>query len=177
MIGGGRCALGVQGVVDRLDDRFRLLTTSQRDMPPRQRTLTEVIGWSWDLLTEADRRVLARLAVFSDGCTPEAAGQVCRTDLDALARLVDRSLVVTDDSGASPRYRLLESVAAFCLERLDDADDVRAQHAAYYTDLAERAGPELRGADQQEWLARLDAETANLRSALAHGGGLAWPTP
>lgn len=95
-------ALGVRGVVDRLDDRFRLLTTAQRDVPPRQRTLTAVIGWSWDLLDESDRVVLAQLAVFPDGCTPEAAEQVCRTDLDALARLVDRSLVVLDDSGAAP---------------------------------------------------------------------------
>ncbi|MEU4531608.1 BTAD domain-containing putative transcriptional regulator [Micromonospora ureilytica] len=165
-------ALGVRGVVDRLDDRFRLLTTAQRDVPPRQRTLTAVIGWSWDLLDEPDRVVLAQLAVFPDGCTPEAAEQVCRTDLDALARLVDRSLVVLDDSGAAPRYRLLESVAAFCLERLTDADEVRARHAAYYTELAERADPALRGADQQRWLALLDAELANLRSALAHGGGL-----
>ncbi|MBQ0904516.1 BTAD domain-containing putative transcriptional regulator [Micromonospora sp. U21] len=165
-------ALGVRGVVDRLDDRFRLLTTQQRDVPPRQRTLTAVIGWSWDLLDEADRVVLARLALFSDGCTPEAAERVCQTDLDALARLVDRSLVVLDDSGVAPRYRLLESVAAFCLERVADADEVRARHAAYYTELAERADPQLRGADQQRWLALLDAETANLRTALVHGGGL-----
>ncbi|RKR91949.1 putative ATPase [Micromonospora pisi] len=165
-------ALGLQGVVDRLDDRFKLLTTAQRDMPPRQRTLTAVIGWSWDLLPEADRRVLARLAVFRDGCTPEAAEQVCQSDLDVLARLVDRSLVVMDDSGAGPRYRLLESVAAFCAERLEDPDDVRARHAAYYTDLAERADPQLRGPGQQEWLARLDEETANLRAALLNGGGL-----
>ncbi|WP_330437767.1 winged helix-turn-helix domain-containing protein [Micromonospora sp. NBC_00821] len=165
-------ALGVRGVVDRLDDRFRLLTTAQRDVPPRQRTLTAVIGWSWDLLDESDRLVLAQLAVFPDGCTPEAAEQVCRTDLDALARLVDRSLVVLDDSGAAPRYRLLESVAAFCLERLTDADEVRGRHATYYTELAERADPGLRGADQQRWLALLDTELANLRSALTHGGGL-----
>ncbi|MET7375844.1 BTAD domain-containing putative transcriptional regulator [Micromonospora arida] len=165
-------ALGVRGVVDRLDDRFRLLTTAQRDVPPRQRTLTAVIGWSWDLLDESDRVVLAQLAVFPDGCTPEAAEQVCRTDLDALARLVDRSLVVLDDSGAAPRYRLLESVAAFCLERLTDADEVRGRHATYYTELAERADPGLRGADQQRWLALLDTELANLRSALTHGGGL-----
>ncbi|PWR09833.1 transcriptional regulator [Micromonospora acroterricola] len=165
-------ALGLRGVVDRLDDRFRLLTTQQRDVPPRQRTLTAVIGWSWDLLDEADQAVLARLAVFSDGCTPDAAERVCRTDLDALARLVDRSLVVLDDSGVVPRYRLLESVAAFCLDRLTDADEVRARHAAYYTELAERADPRLRGPDQQRWLALLDAETANLRSALVHGGGL-----
>ncbi|GLZ61406.1 SARP family transcriptional regulator [Micromonospora sp. NBRC 107095] len=165
-------ALGVQGVVERLDDRFRLLTTQQRDVPPRQRTLTAVIGWSWDLLDEADRQVLAALAVFRDGCTPEAAEQVCRTDLDALARLVDRSLVVLDDSPEGPRYRLLESVAAFCLDRLADADEVRARHAAYYTELAERADPELRGPDQRRWLALLDAETANLRAVLAHGDGL-----
>ncbi|MCX5065491.1 winged helix-turn-helix domain-containing protein [Micromonospora lupini] len=165
-------ALGLRGVVDRLDDRFRLLTTSQRDAPPRQRTLTAVIGWSWDLLDEADREVLARLAVFRDGCTPEAAEQVCQTDLEALARLVDRSLVVLDDSPAGPRYRLLESVAAFCLDRLADADEVRTRHAAYYTELAERADPELRGAEQRRWLALLDTETANLRAALTHGGGL-----
>ncbi|MFF0318024.1 BTAD domain-containing putative transcriptional regulator [Micromonospora sp. NPDC005252] len=165
-------ALGLRGVVDRLDDRFRLLTTSQRDVPPRQRTLTAVIGWSWDLLDDADRAVLARLAVFGDGCTPEAAEFVCRTDLDTLARLVDRSLVVLDDSGTSPRYRLLESVAAFCLDHLVDGDDTRARHAAYYTDLAEQADPQLRGPDQQRWLALLDAETVNLRAALVHGGGL-----
>ncbi|MEU7781362.1 BTAD domain-containing putative transcriptional regulator [Micromonospora parva] len=165
-------ALGVRGVVDRLDDRFRLLTTAQRDVPPRQRTLTAVIAWSWDLLDEPDRTVLARLAVFPDGCTPQAAEHVCRTDLDTLARLVDRSLVVLDDSGAAPRYRLLESVAAFCLERLSDADEVRARHAAYYTELVERADPGLRGAEQRRWLAQLDAETANLRAALDHGGGL-----
>ncbi|WP_405432020.1 BTAD domain-containing putative transcriptional regulator [Micromonospora sp. NBC_00617] len=165
-------ALGLRGVVDRLDDRFRLLTTQQRDVPPRQRTLTAVIGWSWDLLDDGDRAVLARLAVFGDGCTPEAAEFVCRTDLDTLARLVDRSLVVLDDSGTGPRYRLLESVAAFGLDHLVDAGDTRARHAAYYTDLAEHADPRLRGPDQQRWLALLDAETVNLRAALAHGGGL-----
>ncbi|MGC5379210.1 BTAD domain-containing putative transcriptional regulator [Micromonospora sp. DT68] len=165
-------ALGVRGVVQRLDDRFRLLATQQRDVPPRQRTLTAVISWSWDLLDEADRLALARLAVFGDGCTPEAAERVCGSDLDTLARLVDRSLVVLDDSGTAPRYRLLESVAAFCLDRLTDADEVRARHAAYYTELAERADPGLRGADQQRWLAVLDAETANLRAALDNGGGL-----
>ncbi|MFJ6155058.1 BTAD domain-containing putative transcriptional regulator [Micromonospora profundi] len=165
-------ALGVRGVVQRLDDRFRLLATQQRDVPPRQRTLTAVIGWSWDLLDEADRLALARLAVFGDGCTPEAAERVCGSDLDTLARLVDRSLVVLDDAGAAPRYRLLESVAAFCLDRLADADAVRARHAAYYTGLAEHADPGLRGAEQQRWLAVLDAETANLRAALDNGGGL-----
>ncbi len=164
--------LGLTSVVDRLDDRFALLTTQQRDVPPRQRTLTAVIGWSWDLLTDGERAVLARLAVFGDGCTAEAAEAVCDADPDMLGRLVDRSLVVLDDTGAAPRYRLLESVAAFCLDRLGDAPAVRARHAAHYTALAEAADPHLRGADQQHWLARLDAESANLRAALTHGGGL-----
>ncbi|MGN9774536.1 BTAD domain-containing putative transcriptional regulator [Micromonospora sp. H33] len=165
-------ALGVDGLVARLDDRFRLLSTGQRDVPERQRTLTAVIGWSWDLLADDERTVLARLAVHHDGCTPAAAEAVCGADVDVLARLVDRSLVVLDESGVEPRYRLLESVAAFALARLEDADAVRARHAAYHTELAERADPLLRGAGQREWLARLDADAANLRAALAHGGGL-----
>ena len=164
--------LGLTGVVDRLDDRFRLLTTEQRDVPARQRTLTAVIGWSWDLLDDAERTVLARLAVFADGCTAEAAEAVCDAGPDLLGRLVDRSLVVLDDTGGTPRYRLLESVAAFCLDRLGDGAAVRARHAAHYTALAEQADPMLRGPGQQEWLARLDAEAGNLRAALAHGGGL-----
>lgn len=172
--------LGLQGVVDRLDDRFKLLTTQQRDLPARQRTLTAVIGWSWDLLDDDERAVLARLAVFSDGCSPEAAEAVGDADIDVLARLVDRSLVVLDDAGRTPRFRLLESVAAFALERVPDLAGIRARHAGYFTALAVRADPELRGPGQQEWLTRLDTETANLRAALTHGGGprlavaLAW---
>ncbi|MGN9810965.1 BTAD domain-containing putative transcriptional regulator [Micromonospora sp. BQ11] len=165
-------ALGLDGVVARLDDRFRLLGTTQRDVPARQRTLTAVIGWSWDLLGDDERVVLSRLAVHPDGCPAEAAEAVCGADLDVLAALVDRSLVVLDTSGVVPRYRLLESVAAYALERLDPADPVRARHAAYWTEWAERADPLLRGPGQREWLARLDAETPNLRAALAFGGGL-----
>jgi len=169
-------SLGLAGVVERLDDRFTLLTTSARDVPARQRTLTAVIAWSWDLLSDAEQRVLARLAVFRDGCTAEAAITVCDTDVDTLAGLVERSLVVLDESSVEatgdPRYRLLESVAAFGLERLSDEAGTRARHAAYYTALAERADPQLRGAHQRVWLERLGLEDANFRSALAHGGGL-----
>ncbi|WP_433206292.1 BTAD domain-containing putative transcriptional regulator [Dactylosporangium sp. CS-047395] len=162
-------ALGLRGVVERLDDRFALLATQQRDVPARQRTLTAVITWSWDLLDEQERAVLARLSVFAGGCTPEAAEEVGEADLDLLARLVDRSLVVLDETGISPRYRLLESVAAFAAGRLPDADKVRDRHAAYYTALAERADPLLRGPEQPHWLAVLDAESANLAAALGHG--------
>ncbi|GAA0251210.1 BTAD domain-containing putative transcriptional regulator [Cryptosporangium japonicum] len=161
-------ALGLEGVVARLDDRFALLTASTRDVPARQRTLTAVIAWSWDLLAPDDQQALARLAVFRDGCTADAASAVCGTSLDTLATLVDRSLVVFDGH----RYRLLESVAEFALARLESADDVRARHTSYHLALAGRADPLLRGPHQREWLARLDAEDANLHAALAAGGGL-----
>ncbi|MBN6051241.1 winged helix-turn-helix domain-containing protein [Nonomuraea sp. RK-328] len=162
-------ALGVRGVAERLDDRFRLLSAGMRDAPARQRTLRAAIDWSWELLTEPERVVLRRLAVHADGCTLEAAEEVCAEPgvdvLDAVARLVDRSLVVVTPG---PRYRLLESVSAYCAERLAEAGEleaVRERHARHYTELAVRA--ELHGPRQVEWLERLDLETANLRLALA----------
>lgn len=169
-------ALGVQGLVARLDDRFRLLATGHRGAPPRQQTLTAMIDWSWDLLSEPERTVLSRLAIHTDGCTADAAEAVCSDQvlpgaevLDLLARLVDRSLVVPVHTGDGPRYRLLESVAAYCLDRLHEQgqfDGARQAHHRYYLELAERAEAFLYGPDQQTWLRRLDAEAGNLRSAL-----------
>ncbi|WP_165966993.1 AfsR/SARP family transcriptional regulator, partial [Actinomadura sp. 7K507] len=169
-------ALGVEELVARLDDRFRLLTAGRRDAPARQRTLTAMIDWSWDLLTDPERVVLRRLAVHADGCTLEAAEVVCGADGPAgvaglLARLVDRSLVAVAHGPDGPRYRLLESVAAYCGDRLAEAGEtgrVRDRHGRYYTELAGRAEERLYGHDQRRWLRRLDAETANLRSAFDH---------
>ncbi|MBB5080801.1 BTAD domain-containing putative transcriptional regulator [Nonomuraea endophytica] len=159
-------ALGADELARRLDDRFRLLNTGMRDAPARQRTLRAMIDWSWDLLSEPERLVLRRLAVHADGCTLEAAEQVCAEDghdvLDLLGRLVDRSLVMP-----GPRFRLLESVAAYGVERLREAGEyelVRERHARYYTALAERA--DLRGHGQRDCLERLDQESGNLRLAL-----------
>ncbi|MEV4080698.1 BTAD domain-containing putative transcriptional regulator, partial [Nonomuraea fuscirosea] len=156
-------------LAERLDDRFRLLASGLRGAPARQQTLRAMIDWSWELLSDDERVVLRRLSVHADGCTLEAAEEVCAEPgvdvLDTLARLVDRSLVVRVEG---PRYRLLESVAAYCVERLREAgehDRIRERHARYYTALAARA--DLRGPGQREWLARLDAESANLRLALA----------
>ncbi|MGP4023373.1 BTAD domain-containing putative transcriptional regulator [Actinomadura sp. 3N407] len=172
-------ALGVEDLVARLDDRFRLLDAGRRDAPARQRTLTAMIDWSWDLLTEPERVVLRRLAVHADGCTLEAAEDVCagpgavdRADVAGLlARLVDRSVVTVAHGSGGPRYRLLESVAAYCGDRLAEAGEterVRDRHGRYYTELAVRAEDRLYGHDQRRWLWRLDTETANLRSALDH---------
>ncbi|WP_327589163.1 tetratricopeptide repeat protein [Nonomuraea sp. NBC_00507] len=157
-------------LADRLDDRFRLLASGARDAPARQQTLRAMMDWSWELLSRHEQVVLRRLAVHADGCALEAAEDVCAEPgvdvLDLLARLVDRSLVVR---AAGPRFRLLESVAAYCRERLREAgeDDLIAlRHVRYYTALAERAEPHLRGHEQRRTLALLDAEGANLRAAL-----------
>ncbi|AUI58342.1 BTAD domain-containing putative transcriptional regulator [Amycolatopsis sp. BJA-103] len=167
--------LGVHELAARLDDRFRLLV-STRGAPARQRTLRAVIDWTWDLLGEPERVVLRRLAVHADGCTLAAAEEVCAGDgvdraevLDLLARLVDCSLVVLIDTHDGARYRMLESVTAYCLERLTEAgefDALQLRHRAYYTELAERAEPRLREHGQRRWLRLLDAEAANLRTAL-----------
>jgi predicted ATPase len=167
--------LGVHELAARLDDRFRLLDAARRSAPPRQQTLRAMIDWSWDLASEPERIVLRRLAVHADGCTLASAEETCagpgvaRADVAAvLARLVDRSLVVAD-GGDEPRYRLLESVAAYSAERLRAAGEeelARRQHRHCYADLAERGRAGLRGSDQQRWLKRLDRERANFRAAL-----------
>ncbi|MFI1829979.1 BTAD domain-containing putative transcriptional regulator [Streptomyces sp. NPDC020412] len=168
--------LGAAELADRLDDRFRLLTGGRRDAPARQQTLRAMIDWSWELLTASEQLVLRRIAVHSDGCALPAAEAVCAGDgvrpaevVDLLGRLVDRSLVlVAHEPDGTARYRLLESVSAYCLERLRDTeyDRVRRAHAEYYARFAEEADAHLRGAEQQRWLRRLDAEAANVRAAL-----------
>ncbi|WP_409234919.1 AfsR/SARP family transcriptional regulator [Streptomyces sp. PA5.6] len=171
-------ALGVRELADRLNDRFRLLTSGQRGAPARQQTLRAMIDWSWELLTAPERIVLRRLAVHRDGCTLDAAEAVCAGDgvtrdevLDLVTRLVDRSLVVMapGPAGTAPRYRLLESVSAYAMERLEAMEDlagVRERHLRHYLALAEHAEPRLRDGAQRRWLSRLDAEAANLRAAL-----------
>jgi predicted ATPase/DNA-binding SARP family transcriptional activator/tetratricopeptide (TPR) repeat protein len=152
-------ALGVRGVAERLDDRFRLLATASRGLPARQQTLRAVIDWSWEQLTEPQRAALSALAVHPGGCTLEGAEAV-GVDLDLLDQLVNRSMVVADP----PRYRLLESIAAYCLARLDPADPVFRLRDDHYVGLAERARPHLHGPAQREWLRRLDDEVLNLRA-------------
>ncbi|WP_020386609.1 BTAD domain-containing putative transcriptional regulator [Kribbella catacumbae] len=159
-------ALGMQGLATKLDDRFRLLAGG-RGVPERQRTLRATIDWSWELLSEDEQVLLRRLAVHADSFSLEAAEEVGELPAEVLARLVDRSLVVSTGG----RYRLLESVAAYSLERLVESGEeprLRLRHTAYYVSLAEQAEPHLRGADQRLWLDRLDQENANLRLALQH---------
>jgi predicted ATPase len=172
--------LSPEQVATRLDDRFRLLTGGSRLALPRHQTLRAVVDWSWELLNPPERTLLARLAVFSGGATLEAAEQVCtdaglpaRDVLDLLSSLVDKSLVVLTDGG---RYRLLETIKAYGIERLAEAGDLdrtRWAHVRCFGELAAAAEPHLRRADQLAWLARLDEDgdniTAALRTAIAVG--------
>ncbi len=154
-----------------LADRFTLPAVRGRGLPARQQTLRAMLDWSWELLTPSERTVLRRLAVHADGATLESVEAVCGdSSVDVLSRLVDRSLVVRD----AGRFRLLESVAAYCAERLAEAgelDTIRDRFVRCYTELAEHADGRLRGPDQPEYLARLDAETVNLRRALDLAAG------
>jgi predicted ATPase/transcriptional regulator with XRE-family HTH domain len=175
-------ALTVEQVLARLDDRFRLLTGGSRTAPPRQQTLRRTVEWSYDLLTAPERRLFARLAVFAGGWSLEAAEAVgggaspgagdALDVLDGLTRLVDRSLVVAETpvEGAA-RYRLLETLREYALERLEAEGDGaapagRGRHAAYYLFLAERAAGGIRGPRSGDWFALLEGEHGNLRAAL-----------
>jgi tetratricopeptide (TPR) repeat protein len=176
----------------RVDSRLRLLDRGARTGPARQRTLRAVIDWSWDLLDDAERLLLARLAVFVGGATAVAVHEVCGAGLrrgtpwlgtpasqrtqdlrqdqdlwdteDLLAALVEKSLVVR----AGERYRLLETVREYASEQ-GQADS--AKHAAYYVALAERYEPLLRGPRQLEALQVFEVERANLDAAQAWAVG------
>ncbi|MFY1618109.1 BTAD domain-containing putative transcriptional regulator [Micromonospora sp. WMMD736] len=162
-------ALPVTEVAARLDDRFRLLSMGSRAASPRHRTLRAVVEWSWDLLDEAERQLARRLTVFAGGTTLEAAERVCDLPggdfVAALTSLVDKSFVEL----AGGRYRMLETVRAFCAERLaeaGEADDLRRAHTAYFLEFAWTASDHLRRPEQLHWLRRLDAERDNLHAAL-----------
>jgi predicted ATPase/class 3 adenylate cyclase len=168
-------ALSVEQIAARLEDRFRLLTSGNRAALPRQQTLRALIDWSYDLLTDDERVLLRRLAVFAGGWALEAAEAVgagggldAENVLDLLTHLVEKSLVAVDAEGG--RYRLLETVRQYAQERLNESleeDEVRARHLGFYLTLAEKADSSLRGPGAGVWLSRLDLEGENLLSAHA----------
>ncbi|EPH39190.1 hypothetical protein STRAU_7750 [Streptomyces aurantiacus JA 4570] len=171
-------------IADRLDNRFRLLTSGARTVLPRQQTLRAVVDWSWDLLDEAERTVLREVSVFAGGWDLEAAEAVCSGPAaDLIGALVDKSLVVAtpydtgEEGGTAPggagdgmRYRLLETIQEYATERAAETPGPRAEaerrHSAYFRALAETAEPLLRSAEQLPWIHRLEADLDNLRAAL-----------
>ncbi len=176
--------LSVDNIAARLNDRFQLLTRGSRTALPRQQTLRALIDWSYDLLSEPERTLFRRLAVFAGGWTLAAVESVGagsnieQSDvLDLLTQLVEKSLVALEPEGG--RYGLLETVRQYAQERLTESGEeetTRARHLAFYLALAEKARPELVGPQQGAWLGQLDLERENLLSAHAwaehaEGGG------
>lgn len=171
--------LAPEEIAERLSDRFGLLTGGGRTAPARQQTLRATVDWSYNLLSEAERRLFERLAVFTGGFSLDAAEAVGASDggeaaavLGLLAQLVDRSLVLAElPGGAEPtRYRLLETLRAYGLERLaerpGEADRARERQAAWLTDLAERAMRAYYGPEQGAWLRWAAREHDNARAVL-----------
>ncbi|MER5304885.1 BTAD domain-containing putative transcriptional regulator [Streptomyces lasiicapitis] len=183
--------LSPRQIADRLDDRFRLLTSGARTVLPRQQTLRAVVDWSWDLLDDAERAVLREVSVFAGGWDLEAAEAVCTGPAaDLVGALVDKSLVVatpydmeiTEEGMRSPggagsggasagmRYRMLETIHEYATERAAETPGPRAEaqrrHTAYFLALAQTAEPLLRSAEQLPWIHRLEADLDNLRAAL-----------
>jgi predicted ATPase/class 3 adenylate cyclase len=177
-------SLSLNGLHDRLDQRFRLLTGGSRTALPRQQTLRAAVDWSHSLLTGAEQSLLRRLSVFAETFDLDAAEAVCGFGdiavfdvAELLGALVDKSLVVAEPAGGALRYRLLETIREFAAERLaeagqDEAATVAAAHSQHYVSVAEAANPHLKGSGQGHWFARLDADQANLRRAARYASGV-----
>ncbi|HEV3293490.1 MAG TPA: hypothetical protein VG123_31310 [Streptosporangiaceae bacterium] len=171
-------SMSLAELAGRLDQRFRLLTGGSRTALERQQTLRATVGWSYSLLTDAERVLLGRLSVFAGGFGLGAAEAVCGSGAlgvlevaDLLGSLVDKSLVVAEPAGGTLRYRLLETIRLFAAEKLVEAGEaaaVGAAHCAHFLALAEAAAAPLTGPEQRQWLARLDADQDNLRRAAGH---------
>ncbi|HSI65475.1 MAG TPA: adenylate/guanylate cyclase domain-containing protein [Candidatus Saccharimonadia bacterium] len=169
--------LTLQQIVERLDDRFHLLTTGSRNAVPRQQTLRSLIDWSHDLLSDPERRLFRRLSVFARGRTLEAIEGVCSGEgleafdiVDLLQQLVDKSLVYAEKStGHGSRHFILESIWDCANEKLiaaGESEIFRIRHLDYFLQFAEDAAPKIRGPQQREWLEIVEQEEFNLRYAL-----------
>ncbi len=163
-------------IADRLDDRFRLLTSGSRTVLPRQQTLRAVVDWSWDLLDAPERTLLRELSVFAGGWDLDAAEAVCTGPVaDLVGALVDKSLVVAAPAPPGPdgtegmRFRMLETIHEYATERAAEVPHARVaaerRHRAWVRALTERADSKLRTAEQLPWIARLETELDNIRAA------------
>jgi predicted ATPase len=168
-------ALGVEGLAARLDDRFQLLTGGRRTALPRHQTLRATLDWSYELLTEPEREILRRLAVFAGGFILDAVRAVVTgpelpalTAFDAATGLIAKSLIQTEGAGRL-RYRLLDTTRAYALEKLEASGGMQAvasRHTIYYRDLFERAEEDEKTLPAPEWLTHYGWHIDNVRAAL-----------
>jgi predicted ATPase/Tfp pilus assembly protein PilF len=167
-----------KAMLQRLTSRLKLLTGGARDLPERQRTLRATIEWSFALLDQGEQVLFARLAVFSGGRTLEAIEAICDAEGDlpvdvfeGVSSLLDKSLLRQEEGpGGEPRFVMLETVHEFAREKLQEsaeAGEIKRTHTEYFLTLAEEAYPELKGANQLQWLERLEVEHDNMRAALS----------
>ncbi|WP_053735274.1 BTAD domain-containing putative transcriptional regulator [Nocardia sp. NRRL S-836] len=161
-------SMTVHQITQRLDDRFRLLTSGSRTALPRQRTLRAVVEWSWDLLTEEERELARRLSVFPSGADLAAIERICRHDLYVLTSLVEKSIVDVLDHD-EPRYRMLETIRVYAAEQLAESGEtaeVVARFREHYRELTESWEPLTRTARQLEVIVGYEAEHDNIVAAL-----------
>lgn len=166
-------ALSIAAIAARLGDRLALVGEGGSSAPPRQQTLRATLDWSYELLTEAERILLRRLAVFVGPFSLAAAEQVCAplpsSVLDLLAHLVHKSLVVVEHNADSAHYRLLETIRQYAREQLLAAGEherLQDAHLAFFTALVGAAEPEYYGSSQEAWIIQLERAHDNVRAAL-----------
>ena len=169
-------ALSPAELLRRLDDRFKVLAGGRRGAVERHATLRAAIDWSYELLAESERRLLARMAVFAGSCTMDAIEEVCSGDtvaveavVDLVSGLVARSLVIAEHSDLGTRYRLLETIRQYGEERLADwgeTDAVLIWHARYYAALSARASESSYGPERLDWARQVNLDRENIRAAL-----------
>jgi non-specific serine/threonine protein kinase len=166
--------LSVGQLVDRLDERFEVLTTGLRSALPRHQTLRGLVEWSHELCSPAEQALWAQLSVFDGDADLEAIEAVCEvpgSSMEVVAGLVDKSVLATTHLGDQVRYRMLETIRRYGAERLADcaeADDVRRRHRDHYVSMARAAADAWFGPDQVIWLERIRADLGNLRGAFEH---------
>ncbi|MEU2716287.1 AAA family ATPase [Streptomyces sp. NPDC007205] len=171
--------LSVGRLLQRVQDPLGFLTGGARYGPARQQTLRATIDWSYRLCSPAEQLLWSRLSVFAEGAELEAAEAVCSGGgiapndvLDLLAGLMDKSILVKEETGGQVRFRMHHAIRQYGLERLDNMGEeavLRRRHLAWCLEMAERADAEWFGPDQQYWSGQLSREEANLRAAVAFG--------
>src|SRR6266567_15762 len=168
--------MSAEELSQRLDQRFALLTDGSRTALPRHRTLRSMLDWSYELLADVEQAMLRRVSVFAGGWTLAAAEHVCTGDgieksdtIRLLTSLADKNLIITEEHEEATRYRMLETIRQYALDRLLEAGEEvtwRNRHFACYLALAEESFQPLRAREQRQWLDRIAREIDNFRTAL-----------